>query len=171
MRQQVVRLAAAGSSQWLFLNDREDFNVGLVVTLDSTANLTYDVEITYDRNTSKRHQIATFSSAVNTVTVTLADHGLATGDNVIVFDTGNSDFDGRFDVTVVDDDTFTYTVTGVGSATATGKVLSFRVFDHATLAAETTAQQGVQVIPVAGVRLNITSYTAGSATLTVLQQG
>lgn len=179
MRQQIVTLSAAGSSKWLFVDPRrfQEFQASLAVTLDSTANLTYDVEFTLDANSKERWQRATIARVTTTATVTLVDHGLATGDNVQIFNTNaNSsnpepNLEGRFDVTVVDDDTFTYTVADTGQTSADALVLSFKVFDHATIAGETTSQTGSQDTPVTAFRLNITAYTAGSATLTVLQQG
>jgi hypothetical protein len=42
-------------------------------------------------------------------------------------------------------------------------------FAHADVAAETTSQSGNIAFPVRAVRLNITAYTAGSATMTILQ--
>lgn len=174
MRQQVVTLSAAGASQWLFTDPRRflSFQTGLVVTLDSTANLTYDVELTLDANSQERHQIISIARVTTTATVTLVDHGLAVGDNVTVFNTGESNLDGSHDVaTVVDDDSFTYTVADTGAASAEGKLISFRVIKHPTLQGDTTAEAGVQDSPVTAIRLNITAYTAGSATLTVLQQG
>lgn len=179
MRQQTVTLSAAGSSKWLLVDPRrfQDFNANLAVTLDNTANLTYDVELTLDANSNQRWQKATIARTGTTATVTLADHGLKTGDNIQVFDTNYTNhnpepnLEGSFDITVTGDDTFTYTVVDTGQTSAIGRIISFSVFDHASLAGETTEQSGVQNDPVSGIRLNITAYTAGSATLTVLQQG
>lgn len=44
-------------------------------------------------------------------------------------------------------------------------------FTHATIAAETTSQDGNYAFPVRAVRLNVTAYTAGSVTMTLLQAG
>jgi len=175
MRQQVVTQSAVGASNWLFMDTRRlvEKNTSLAATLNDSANLTYSAEVTYDRNTNVRWQAASFSAATNTVTVVLVDHGLAAGDNVQVLNTGNSSLDGQHDVaSVTDDDTFTYTVTGIGTVAATsGQLISFRVFDHSSIVGETTNQDGSILRPVSAVRLNVTAHVAGSVTLTVLQQG
>lgn len=43
--------------------------------------------------------------------------------------------------------------------------------DHATLVSKTASADGNFAFPVTGVRLNVTPYTSGTATLTVLQAG
>ena len=69
--------------------------------------------------------------------------------------------------------TLTYTVQhtvddvfapGFNPATATW-------YPHATLAAKTASSDGNYVIPVTGIRLNVTAYTNGSATMTLVQAG
>lgn len=166
---------AQGSTRWLFQQAGESslkFVVSIAVTLNSTANLTYDVELTKDRNTRDRWQKISVARATTTATVTLVDHGLAVGDNVQVFNTGDSNLDGSFDVaTVTDDDTFTYTVEDTGATSAEGQLISFRVIKHPTLQGLTTAQAGVQRSPVSGIRLKVTNFTVGRADITTLQQG
>ena len=44
-------------------------------------------------------------------------------------------------------------------------------FPHATLVAQTTDKDGNYISPVMAVRLNVTSFTSGTAAFTVLQQG
>lgn len=44
-------------------------------------------------------------------------------------------------------------------------------FSHATLAGQTASAVGNIAFPVRAVRLNVTSYTAGTATITVIQAG
>ena len=179
MRPQVVRLDNVGTSQWLFVDPRrnQDFQVSLAVTLDVSSTLTYDVDLTYDLNTVERWQDVSIARVTTTATVTLIGHGLATGDNVQVFDTNfighnpESNLEGRFDVTVIDKDNFSYTVANTGQTSAIGRIISFRVFKHPTLQGDTAAEGGTQDSPVAAARLNVTAFTQGAATLTVLQQG
>lgn len=180
MRQQVTTLSAAGVSSWLLMDNRAhgDFTVSLAVTLSQAANLTYDVELTYDRNDINRHEKVSIARALTVATVTLADHGLKVGDSVVIFDTNYTshspepNFEGTFQVvTTPTDDTFTITVANTGTTAAIGRLLPFRVFKHLTLEADTTEQQGTQNDSVSAIRLNVTGYTAGDATLTVLQQG
>lgn len=54
--------------------------------------------------------------------------------------------------------------TGFDPATATW-------YDHATLAAKTASSDGNYAYPVSAIRLNVTPYTSGSATMTVMQAG
>ena len=44
-------------------------------------------------------------------------------------------------------------------------------FDHATLTGKTASSDGNFAFPVVAVRLNVTPYTSGTATLNVLQAG
>jgi hypothetical protein len=42
-------------------------------------------------------------------------------------------------------------------------------FPHASVASETTNQDGNYAFPVRAIRLNVSTYTSGTATLTILQ--
>lgn len=44
-------------------------------------------------------------------------------------------------------------------------------FPNATVAGETANQDGNYAFPVTAIRLNVTAYTSGSATLTIIQTG
>lgn len=44
-------------------------------------------------------------------------------------------------------------------------------FPHATLAAQTASSSGNYAFAVSAIRLNVTAFTSGSATLNVLQSG
>ena len=44
-------------------------------------------------------------------------------------------------------------------------------FPNATLAAQTANGDGNYAFPVTAIRLNVTSYTSGTATLTIIQAG
>ena len=44
-------------------------------------------------------------------------------------------------------------------------------FDHATLVGKTASADGNFAFPVTGIRLNVTPYTSGTATMNVLQAG
>jgi hypothetical protein len=44
-------------------------------------------------------------------------------------------------------------------------------FTHATLTARTASSDGNLAFPVTGIRLNVTPYTSGTATMTVVQAG
>lgn len=44
-------------------------------------------------------------------------------------------------------------------------------YPHASLASKTTSSDGNYAFPVTAIRLNVTSFTSGSATMTVIQAG
>lgn len=44
-------------------------------------------------------------------------------------------------------------------------------YPHATLASKTASSDGNYAYPVTGIRLNVTAYTNGSATMTIVQAG
>lgn len=44
-------------------------------------------------------------------------------------------------------------------------------FDHATITGKTASFDGNFSMPVSGIRLNVTPYTSGTATMNVLQAG
>lgn len=180
MRQITITQGAAGTSKWAFLDNRRlgtEFNTSLAVLLSFGSTLTYDVETTYDKNTKRRWKDCSISRTTTTATVTLVDHGLATGDSAIIFDSNytthapESNFEGAQDVTVVDADTFSYTVADTGGAAAIARIITFRVFKHPTLNGDTASQAGVLEFPTEACRLNITAYTDGDAELTLFQQG
>lgn len=183
MRQQVTTLDAVGVSPWLLVDNRRhgtDFNLGIRVDLQTASNLTYSVEATKDRNALERVRgDLSIARVTTTATATLLAHGLKTGDSIIIYDTNftthnpESNLEGLFTITVVDEDTFTYTVVDTGAAAANpARILTFSVHDLSpALTANTTADNDSLTEPVSAVRLNITAFTAGSAKLTVLQQG
>ena len=79
---------------------------------------------------------------------------------------------------------------GIGVAVSAGATLTYSVqhtfddvwaqgfdpstavwYPNASLAAKTTTLDGNYAFPVTAIRLNVTSYTSGSATMTVVQAG
>lgn len=63
----------------------------------------------------------TFSGGTVTVT-TSAAHGYITGADITVKDAAEAEYNGRFNITVTGDSTFTYAITGTPSTPATGTV-------------------------------------------------
>ena len=63
----------------------------------------------------------TRSSSTATLNSTTA-HGLATGDQVTISGATQTEYNGTYTITVVDSDTFTYTVTGTPATPATGTI-------------------------------------------------
>ena len=187
MRQMSKTVSAAGDSGWVFVDyRRSDQQIGFQVSLSDGAVLTYDVDYTLDANSKQGWRNVTLARAATVATVTLPAHGLKVGDNVQLVASNyrthnpNPNFEGSFDVaSVVDADNFTITVADAGDTTGVARALTFSVIPHPTVSGETTAQVGnfdpdatddVAAV-ISGLRLNVTSYTSGAATLKVLQSG
>lgn len=174
MRPISTTLGAAGASSWLRINSKQiPFDLSFRVTLSSGAAMTYQVQHTFDD--PEKRQNCSLARTTTTATLTLADHGSSVGDSVTV--TGaEAPFDGTYAVaTVVDANNVTYTVANSGAtaaATDVARVTVFRVAAHATVTGKTASDDGSQyTAPVQAIRLNITAYTSGKATLTALQGG
>jgi len=76
---------------------------------------------------------------------------------------------------------------GIGCVVAGGSTLTYKVehtfddvfdssvtptaFDHATIVSKTANSDGNYAYPIRAVRLNITAFTSGSVTMTLLQVG
>lgn len=104
------------------------------------------------------------------VRVTVSAHGASTP---IPMDVNQDPFNASLAVTLSIGAVLTYTVehtfddvfaNGFNPATATW-------FPNAGMASKTTSLDGNYVAPVTAIRLNITAYSEGSATLTVIQAG
>jgi len=67
-------------------------------------------------------QSATLTASGTTATATVANHGIVSGNSIIIAGANESDYNGTFSVTVVDDDTFTYTMGGSPASPATGTI-------------------------------------------------
>ncbi len=73
-----------------------------------------------------------------------------------------------FGVTLATDSTLTYSVEHTFDDIFDSSVTPV-AFPHATVAGETTNQDGNYAYPVRAIRLTVSAYTDGSATLTILQ--
>jgi hypothetical protein len=71
-----------------------------------------------------------------TATVTAVDHGFSTGQKVVIYGAEQAAYNGAFTITVVDDDTFTFTVSGSPATPATGtlRAVAGDITDLLTLA-------------------------------------
>jgi hypothetical protein len=170
MRAQVTTLSAAGNSPWLPVNAKQRvFALSLFGSISTGATLQWDVQYTFDDLGDKL--LPKITRSTTTATVILANHGLSVGDSVVVYNAG-APLDGTYDVaSVVDDNTFTYTVanSGVTATTPEARIIRLRVIEHADLHDETGRADGNIAFPVTAVRLVVHDYTDGSTTLTVLQ--
>ncbi len=170
MRITSVVVGAIGYSDWIPMDTyRLPFNASAAVSLTDTPTLTYSVEVTYDDLGLK--QLPAIARTTTTATVTLADHGLTVGDSVRVEGAG-APLDGVFKVaTVTNGNVFTYTVANSGAtASAVGAtIVIMRVFVPSAFSAKTAKVDSVISAPTSAVRLSVTSWSAGKATLTVAQ--
>ena len=175
MRPASISIGANGNTQWIPIDYTQNaFGLSVAVTLSSTGNLTWTVQHTFDDFSQDSTRPITIARSGTTATVTDTGHGLNTNDNVIIAGSGSSNLDtANATITVTDDNTYTYTVGNTGATADTGQALvkSFRVFnsDSSGLVAQTTRKDGSYSSPITGVRLKVASYTAGKATLSVLQ--
>src|SRR5258708_2667525 len=140
-----VVLSAVGNSPWVPLDYiQHPFQVTMAGLLSSTGNLTWGVQYTYDETNWDTAEPIKISRTTTVATVTWVNHEMVTGDSAIVQNSGSSNLDsaqdsgGRpiaQDITVVDDNTFTYPVANSGAASDNGfaKALRYRVFPHSIL--------------------------------------
>lgn len=93
--------------------------------------------------------------------------------NPIPMDTFQNPFNVGIGVTVSAGATLTYkvqhTFDDVFSPTFVASSATW--FDHATLTGKTASSDGNYAYPITALRLNVTAYTSGSATITVVQAG
>lgn len=169
----VVSQGAAGATDWKQIDPNKIyFGMGFGVTLSASASLTYSVQHSFDNVGA--NLICTISRSTTTATITFpVPHGLTTADSIIVTGTNSTTFDGNFNVaSVPSTTTITYTVTNAGPLSVINALVSpMRVFNNSTVAAQTTAKDGNYAFPIFAVRLNVTSYSSGVATLTGILAG
>jgi hypothetical protein len=164
-----VTLTATGVSSWIPINWRQTpLGVSLSVILGghATPNVTYTVQHTTS-DLGKETKVS-ISRSNTTATVTWAGHGAATGDSVVMKQAG-SPFDTTGSaITVVDANSFSYTVANTGPTTAKGIATMLNVLNHDVLASKTVSDDGNYAYPPTAIRLNAT-ITAGTATMNVVQ--
>lgn len=172
-------LAGGAASPWIPLEyAARTFNVGLFASLSEDATgITYSVEYSPDNPNPSRataNPVASLSRTTTVATLTFAQaHGLVAGDAVNVWNSGDPNLDGSQAVASTPSPTsLTYTVANTGAAAGSPytQAAPMRVFAvQANLTAATTRQSGALATPCFAVRLHITAWTAGSATLEIVQ--
>lgn len=169
MRAAKVTVAAQANSPWVPIDTNlVPMNLGLGVIPNSTANLTYSVQHTFDSFENPR-SIA-IARAGTTATVTDVAHGLSTGDSVVITGSGDSNLDTQIaDITVTSVNAYTYTVANTGLTVAQAVALNLRVFPHSTLATQTARADGNYSFPIRACRLRVSAYVAGSVDMIVVQ--
>jgi len=195
MRPAYLALSAVGITPWIPVDRlQETIAIGVAVTLSEDANLTYTVHHTFDPLASDYALPITIARAGTVATVTFPyQHGLVTGDSLIVTGSGSSVLDSQpfpqqigppfasninqpvpwAVASTPSPTTLTYTCANSGSTASAGPTMALiqRVFPNATLAAQTAKGFAAYTLPISAVRLNITVYTAGFAQIGVLQGG
>lgn len=170
MRPVKVTLSAAGNSPWIPLDiGQAQFSVSLAAILSSGAVLTYSVQNSFDPVNELRP--ITIARAATVATVTDIGHRLSVGDGIIITGSGDANLDTQIAnvATVVDANTYTYTVSNTGATSATAQAANMRQFPDAILAAQTTRLEGNYILPVRACRLVVSAYTSGSIDLIVIQ--
>lgn len=185
MRPVDVSLKALGFSNWIPLDYLQNgFSVGLGFSISSGASLTATVQHTFDDLLQNDHPVQ-ISQSTTVITVTdtgftplyagtdsLGGHNLSPGDSVIVQGSKVNGMDGTFAVQTVPNNT-SYTLTSLVSQTAVAdpgvQVASARVFPHATMVAMTARTDGNYAFPPMFVRLLLTAWASGTASLMIRQ--
>lgn len=172
MRLTPQTLSAAADSPWMIPGPMLlSAAVSLALTFTSNANLTAEVQYTYD-DPAQTPQAVSFARAGTVLTVTLAAHGLNVNDTVDLTSVSGT-WLGNYDVVAItDQNNFTVTVPNAGSTNDTGTARTYKLFVHPTVTgtgSPPTRIDGFLNEPVCAFRLKCTAYTAGSVTLTAVQ--
>lgn len=178
-------LSANGYTPWIIPNPSLlTTTLALMLSFSNDANLTADVQYTYD-DPLQNPRAVTMARVATVLTIHDIAHGLIVGDAVSVsndakvaaniWDTTGAAGGTNYDVaTVVDADHYTITVPNAGAAAAAGFVRSYRLFLHNTLhgvaGTPPTRVDGPLYWAIGAVRMKVSSWSAGTATLAV-QQG
>lgn len=176
MRPIRLSVGAAGSSPWSPVNvDSHLFAIGLGYIPTNGAVLTSKVQHTFDNPQSVHPVSVSRAGTVATVIDKGSDgngHGLAVADSAIILNSGSVTLDGTFSVaTIVDANTYTYTVANTGPTVDQGQTqgAGLRVFDHASMVGMTVRADGNYAFNIQAMRLTCTAYTSGRADLMILQ--
>lgn len=177
-------LAALGDSPWIIPHPLPiATNVGLALSFSSNANLTANVQYTYD-DPMQNPRVVALTRVGAVLTINDPGHNLNVGDAVTllnptndpnnIWDGGQPGIGTGYDVAAItDQNNYTVAVANAGSAAGIGAVRSFRLFQHATLHAIAGAPpariDGSLGWTVGAIRLNLSAWVAGSATLSVTQ--
>ena len=166
MRPTEISKGAAGYSAWVPTDWRPHGDASIGVTLTDSASLTYSVEYTLDNPNAPGVQV-TWSRSTTTATITWTDHGFTVGDSVVLYGGSEDNLKGTFAVaSVTSANAFTVTVSNTGGTSGAVFAIKQRIF---TLVSGKTASLNTDITyPIAAVRLYITTYASGTATLRYL---
>lgn len=180
-------LSANGFTPWIIPNPGLFTpTLALMLSFSMDANLTADVQYTYDSTLQNPHPVS--MTRVGTVlTVRDPGHGLivynGVGDAVAlsndlkdasnIWDAGGAGGTGYEIASTPDGDHYTITVANAGPLAATGFMRTYRLLKHQTLqglaGTPPTRLDGPLYLPTGAVRMRVNTWLAGSATLEVNQ--
>ena len=154
--------AATGYTPWHFLDWRQNpFAVSFQVDHKGTT-LAYTVEYGYSDLIVKRPHI---TRSTTTATLTYPNHGLNTGDSVIITGCG-SPLDGTYQVTYSSASAVTYTVANSGATIVSpefARAIFVRVMTHDTYGTPaTTSTDGNLAFSVQATRVKVTTAEAAT---------
>lgn len=113
--------------------------------------------------------VTSITRVANTATATTAsDHQLASGISVTISGADQTEYNGTFTITVIDADTFSYTVLGSPVTPATGTILSAFITASIEVESTTTGQNSNQL---SGIGLTVTTPIAGLDDTAFVQDG
>lgn len=87
---------------------------------------TYNLNLVYSEDLKK---LSTITRSSTTATATMTGHGFATNDYVLIVGADQAEYNGVFQVTVTDENTFTFTVSGTPRTPATGTIQAGQALD------------------------------------------
>ena len=174
-------LAAVGVAPWM---NADYYQTPPAITLagfiSSGATLTWAAQYTVDPLGPEAYRPVGISQTTTVITVTDVGtpqlgngHGLSVADYVKIVGSGAPSVDGEYAVTTIVDATH-YTLTSLVSQSVTSSqatVVSARIFTHTVLTGQNGRQVGNFAFPIRAVRLAVTAFTSGVATLEILQGG
>lgn len=173
MRPMIITKGALGASDWKKIDPHKiAFGAGFGVTLSAAGSLTYSVQHSFDDIDANIP--CNFSRTTTALTITFPSaHGLTTSDSVVLSGlSGSTNLVGNFAVTTVSSPTsIIVTVTNAGATAGVINASPMRVFNHSVVASQTVAKDGNYAYPIFAFRLNVTAYTSGVATMTLIEQG
>lgn len=171
MRTQVQATGStAAESPWVPVSDSQNpFNVALyALPAQDFAATSYLFQVTPD-DSSAVHQ-ASFTATGTTATVTDPGHGLTSGDSLVAAGSNSTadTYPNAVDVTVVDDNTYTYTTGAAPPAKGILNVTTMRVVSFGTVVTTGKGDALLQT-PARAVRVKLAGWTVGILNLLVIQ--
>jgi YD repeat-containing protein len=114
----------------------------------SAVNASWQTAVIYPDSVADSQAITSLTQSAGTATATVAAHGFSTGQWVCIHGADQVEYNGRVQITVVNADTFTYSVASTASSPASGTIVVYddevtTTYDRLGRTTETTDQRGV----------------------------